>query len=88
MTLEGKVAVVTGGGSGIGEAICLRLADEGAKVAVLDVDVDAAKLTATLVHGVAVHANVSESAEVERALAEAEAELGSVDDAEVKTVSW
>ena len=42
MTLEGKVAVVTGGGSGIGEAICLRLARDGARVAVLDINDDAA----------------------------------------------
>jgi 3-oxoacyl-[acyl-carrier protein] reductase len=79
VTLEGRVAVVTGGGSGIGEAICRRLAHEGAKVAVLDVDVEAARLTATLVRGVAVRADVSESADVERALGQAEAELGPVD---------
>ena len=48
MTLEGKVAVVTGGGSGIGEAICVRLARDGAKVAVVDLNESAAKLTAKL----------------------------------------
>lgn len=37
-----KVAIVTGGGSGIGEAISLRYAEEGAKVAVLDLNLDAA----------------------------------------------
>ena len=37
-----KVAIVTGGGSGIGEAISLRYAEEGAKVAVLDLNQDAA----------------------------------------------
>ena len=53
--LEGRVAVVTGGGSGIGEAICVRLEhEEGGSVAVLDVDLEAAELTATLVGGVAV----------------------------------
>ena len=77
--LEGKVAVVTGGGSGIGEAICVRLAAEGAKVGVLDVAGEAAALTATLVSGIAVMADVSDSASVEGALEQVEAELGPVD---------
>jgi 3-oxoacyl-[acyl-carrier protein] reductase len=79
MTLEGKVAVVTGGGSGLGETICIRLARDGAKVAVLDIALDAAKLTADLAGGVAVRADVSDAASVDAALAEAEAALGSVD---------
>ncbi len=79
MTLDGKVAVVTGGGSGIGEAICLRLAAEGAKVAVLDVDPQAAALTAKLAGGIAVEADVSESASVRAALERVESELGPVD---------
>jgi len=79
MTLDGKVAVVTGGGSGIGEAICLRLAREGARVAVLDVNDDAARLTAELCGGVAVRADVSDGADVDRALNEAEAALAPVD---------
>jgi 3-oxoacyl-[acyl-carrier protein] reductase len=79
VTLEGRTAVVTGGGSGIGKAICLRLAAEGAKVAVLDIDAEAAALTAKLAEGIAVEADVSESASVDRALAHAEAELGPVE---------
>jgi 3-oxoacyl-[acyl-carrier protein] reductase len=76
---EGKVAVVTGGGSGIGEAICVRLAAEGAKVAVLDINEEAAALTATLVDGIAVEADVSDSESVQRALEQVEEQLGPVD---------
>ena len=80
MALEGKVAVVTGGGSGIGEAICLRLARDGVRVGVLDVNVDAATLTAELAGGgFAVRADVSDSAQVDAALAQVESALGKVD---------
>ena len=79
MELTGKVAVVTGGGSGIGETICRRLAADGARDGVVDVDESLAGLTATLVGGAAAHADVSDSASVDRALAELEAELGPVD---------
>ncbi len=44
--MEGKTALVTGGGSGIGRSICLRLAAEGARVLVLDRDADTAAATA------------------------------------------
>ena len=44
--LKGKAALVTGGGSGIGEATCLLLADEGARVAVADLDGDRASAVA------------------------------------------
>ncbi len=46
MTLEGKRAVVTGGGQGIGRAIALRLASLGAAVAVVDLNLDGAKTVA------------------------------------------
>jgi len=78
--LDGKVAAVTGGGSGIGEATCIRLAADGARVAVIDLDEGAAKLTAKLAgKGLAVAADVSDSAQVDAALATVEDELGPLD---------
>jgi len=41
--LEGKIAIVTGGAQGLGEAISKRLADEGAKVAVADINYSKAR---------------------------------------------
>ena len=40
--LDSRRAVVTGGGSGIGRATCRRMTDEGARVAVIDINGDAA----------------------------------------------
>jgi len=80
MKLDGKAALVTGGGSGIGEAICVALAGEGARVAVVDVNREAAELTAGLLaKGVAIEADVSDSAAVDRAVAEVESALGPID---------
>jgi 3-oxoacyl-[acyl-carrier protein] reductase len=79
-SLDGKVAVVTGGGSGIGEATSVRLAADGARIAVLDANLDTARLTAALTgDGLAIHADVADAASVEAALAEVERELGPVD---------
>ena len=79
MALDGKVAVVTGGGSGLGEAIALRLSKAGARVAVLEIDLDAARLTADLAGGVAVRCDVSDSSSVDGAAGEVERELGPID---------
>ena len=80
MRLEGRIAVVTGGGSGIGEAICHRLAAEGARVAAMDLRLDAARQTiAAIGAGLAVHADVSDSDAVDAALARVEHELGAID---------
>jgi 3-oxoacyl-[acyl-carrier protein] reductase len=80
MRLDGRVAAVTGGASGIGEAICIRLADEGARVAVLDLDAGGAQLTADLAGGgLAVEVDVSDSAAVDAAVDRVEAGLGPLD---------
>ena len=74
---EGKVAAVTGGGSGIGAAICRRLAEEGALVAILDLSLERAEqIAADLPGAVGVHADVSDSASVEDALTQVERDLG------------
>lgn len=82
--LTGRTAIVTGGASGIGRSICLRLAQEGAAVAVLDYNADGAAETAALatehgVEAVAVAVDVSDEASVERALDEVRAWRGDVD---------
>jgi NAD(P)-dependent dehydrogenase (short-subunit alcohol dehydrogenase family) len=80
MRLEGRIAAVTGGASGIGEAICIRLAEEGARIAVLDLNLEGAELTAGLAGGgLAVQADVSDSAAVDAAVARVEEELGELD---------
>jgi NAD(P)-dependent dehydrogenase (short-subunit alcohol dehydrogenase family) len=58
--LDGQRAIVTGGGSGIGRATCLRMAREGARVAVLDVDGDAAGEVAAEIGGTAHAADVTD----------------------------
>ena len=72
MRLAGKVAVVTGGGRNVGEAIAVRFAQEGARVAVVDLDGERAQRTVDLVEeeapgaAVAVVCDVSDSASVRR----------------------
>jgi NAD(P)-dependent dehydrogenase (short-subunit alcohol dehydrogenase family) len=59
-TLSGKVAVVTGGASGIGLASARRLADAGASVAVVDIDGPAGERVASGIGGLAVRADVGD----------------------------
>ncbi|HSZ35841.1 MAG TPA: SDR family NAD(P)-dependent oxidoreductase [Acidimicrobiales bacterium] len=74
--LEGKKAVVTGGGSGIGRATCRRMAAEGARVAVFDVDGDAAESVAREIDGIACGVDVGDVEALRVAVDDAAAQLG------------
>jgi NAD(P)-dependent dehydrogenase (short-subunit alcohol dehydrogenase family) len=77
--LSGRVAVITGGASGIGLASARRLASEGARVVVADVDAEAGQKAASEVDGLFVATDVTDPEAVERLFATASAEYGSVD---------
>ncbi|MBV8889384.1 MAG: SDR family oxidoreductase [Alphaproteobacteria bacterium] len=82
---EGRVALVTGGARGIGAATAERLAEDGAAVAICDLDLTGAEATAKRIgeqHGVAtlaIQTNVARSEEVDRLVATTVDRLGSVD---------
>ncbi len=63
--LEGKIAVITGGGSGIGEAISRRFASEGAQVIILDINDEQAKNVADSINGKCFQCDISDSGSVE-----------------------
>jgi 2-hydroxycyclohexanecarboxyl-CoA dehydrogenase len=82
--LKGRTAVVTGGGGGIGRAICLRLAYEGATVGVLDKNADAAAVTADAAMAIGARAiaqvvDITDYAAVVAAVADFEQSAGPID---------
>ncbi|TCO59185.1 3-oxoacyl-ACP reductase [Actinocrispum wychmicini] len=64
MRLQGRVAVVTGGGSGIGLASAHRLASEGAHVVIADIDSDSGKVAADEVDGLFIRTDVTDPEQV------------------------
>ena len=77
--LEERVAVITGGGSGIGLATTRRLADEGAKVVVADVDEASGNAAAAEVGGIFVKVDVTDADDVARMFKIAKDTYGSID---------
>src|SRR5262245_20827170 len=83
-TLEGKVAFITGAGSGIGRGTAIRLAREGANVCVADLDEAGAEETASSVRefgrdAIVVQTNVASKSQVQDAADRCVTELGSID---------
>ena len=81
---EGKTVAVTGGGGGIGGATCRRFASEGARVAVLDLNPDAAGRVADAIRAAggqaqAFRCDITDRASVDAAVAAAEESLGPID---------
>jgi meso-butanediol dehydrogenase/(S,S)-butanediol dehydrogenase/diacetyl reductase len=84
MRLDGRVAVITGGGSGIGAATARAFTREGARVVIADIDEKAAKTVAHEIHAAggtidALHADASDPAEIERIIGFATEKHGTLD---------
>jgi 2-hydroxycyclohexanecarboxyl-CoA dehydrogenase len=81
---EGKTVIVTGGGGGIGGASCRRFGQDGARVAVLDLNLEAAEKVAAAIRSeggqaAAIRCDITDRASVDAAVAATEAQLGPVD---------
>ena len=79
MELNGKIAVVTGGGQGLGEGICRRFASEGASVVVVDRNGDNATAVAADIGGLGLQADVGVEADIQRVVAAVDEAYGRVD---------
>jgi 2-hydroxycyclohexanecarboxyl-CoA dehydrogenase len=79
MRLEGRTALVTGGASGIGAATCRRLAAEGARVAVTDLNPEPAREVAADIGGAGIELDVRSTSSIAAAVQAAETEVGPLD---------
>ena len=92
MRMKDKVVLVTGGGSGIGRAICLRLAEEGADIVILELDPETGGETAQEVtemgrRAVALQTDITVKEQVDNAVAQVQSQFGSID-VLVNNVGW
>lgn len=100
MELKGRVAVVTGGGQGLGEGVCRRFAAEGATVVVVDLQGDKAEAVAGEIGGLGLKADVGSEPDVRKVVETAtnafgcvdlffsNAGIGSVDDVFADDAAW
>lgn len=80
MAFQGKVAVITGGGSGMGQTAARTLAQQGAQVAIFDVNVDGMAKTAEGLEGIRPYTvDISDTDAVHAAVAQVETDLGPID---------
>jgi 3-oxoacyl-[acyl-carrier protein] reductase len=79
MRFQGRVALVTGGGRGIGAATAQLLAAEGARVAVSDMDISPATEVAAPIHGIALACDVTDRDQVEAMVSRTVKEYGRLD---------
>jgi NAD(P)-dependent dehydrogenase (short-subunit alcohol dehydrogenase family) len=79
MKLAGRVAIVTGAAQGIGKAVAVKLKEEGAQIAVADLNGEGAATAAAELDGLAIAADISLEADAERIAAETLARYGKID---------
>ena len=82
--LHGKRAIITGGGAGIGRGAAIKLAEEGASVGVLDIDLQAAEQVAQSIvqaggNAIALRVDVAQEAQVADAVSQVESRFGGLD---------
>ncbi|MBI2066417.1 MAG: 3-oxoacyl-ACP reductase FabG [Deltaproteobacteria bacterium] len=85
--LKGRVSIVTGGAQGIGKAICQRLGQEGAQVALLDLKPGPGEAVAKEIRGLFLQTDCTKKSEVDRSIADVIKQFGKIDIL-VNNIGW